>query len=108
MVPIVSSGQEYQPEETESENFQSTAEEPLHETASEIPKEVDEGHVPPVETNLDKGKEPEAQPQVQYSAWDASKSVFRLREMRRVLTLKQSPPTRRLSTRGLEFPSDAL
>lgn len=76
MVPIVSSGQEFRPDETESEIFQPTAEGPLHEAASEIPKEVEEAYVPPVETNLDKGKKPEAQPDVQYSAWDASRSVF--------------------------------
>lgn len=73
VVPIVSSSQEYQPEETESEIFHPTAEGPSHETTSEIPKEVEEAYVPPVETNLDKGKEPEVQPQVQYSAWDASR-----------------------------------
>lgn len=75
VVPIVSSGQEFQPDETESEIFQPTTEGPLHETASEIPKEVEEAYVPPVETNLDKGKERETQPDVQYSAWDASRSA---------------------------------
>ncbi|PVH85107.1 glycosyltransferase family 8 protein [Cadophora sp. DSE1049] len=74
VVPIVSSGQECQPDETESEIFQPTVEGPLHETTSEIPKEVEEAYVPPVETNLDKGKEPEAQPEIQYSAWDASRA----------------------------------
>ncbi|KAH7418190.1 nucleotide-diphospho-sugar transferase [Cadophora sp. MPI-SDFR-AT-0126] len=74
VAPIVSGGQKYQPDEIESEIFQPTAEWPLHETTSEIPKEVEEAYVPPVETNLDKGKEPEAQPEIQYSAWDASRA----------------------------------
>lgn len=45
-----------------------SAEEPLHET-TEIPKEVEEGSVPPVETAAEK------QRQIAYSTWDPSKYV---------------------------------
>ena len=69
VAPIVSSSLASAPEETESEIFQPTTEEPLHETA-EIPKAVEEAYVPPVQTNVDK------QPEVQYTSWDASKLVI--------------------------------
>ncbi|KAK0113131.1 glycogenin glucosyltransferase [Cadophora gregata] len=74
IVPIVSSGREYQSDETDSEIFHPTAGGPLHETTSEILEEVEEAYVPPVETDLDKGDEPEAQHEIQYSAWDASRA----------------------------------
>lgn len=108
VVPIVSSGQEYQPEETESEIFQPTADAQLLERTSDIPKEVEEAYIPSVETNLDAGRESEAQPQVQYSAWDASRSVSRIVGEMGVLIMKQSPSARGLLARGLEFPSDSL
>jgi glycogenin glucosyltransferase len=69
VAPIVSSSQASAPEETESELFQPTTEEPLHET-TEIPKAVEEAYVPPVQTNVDK------QPEVHYTSWDASKLVI--------------------------------
>ncbi|KAI6711923.1 hypothetical protein JHW43_005495 [Diplocarpon mali] len=79
VIPIASSGQEYQPETgngqeypppTESEELQPAAKEPSRETTAEPPSEVDEACATPVQTNL----EPEPQPQVQYSAWDASRA----------------------------------
>jgi hypothetical protein len=70
VVPIVSSSQAYQPEETESEIFHPTVVgEPLHET-TEIVKGVEEAYIPPVQTNVEKEQV------VQYSAWDASRSVI--------------------------------
>jgi glycogenin glucosyltransferase len=69
VAPMVSSSQAPVPEETESEIFQPTTEQPLHET-TEIPKVVEEAYVPPVQTNVDK------QPEVHYTSWDASKSVI--------------------------------
>ncbi|KAL2074448.1 hypothetical protein VTL71DRAFT_8226 [Oculimacula yallundae] len=73
VVPIVSSGQNYQHEESDSENFQPATDAPLQNYATETPKEVEEAYVPPVQT-IPEEKEPEAQPEVQYSAWDASKA----------------------------------
>jgi glycogenin glucosyltransferase len=73
IISVTSSSQAYQPEEPESEISYPAAEAPLHETF-ELPKEVEEAYVPPIETNLEKGKEPEA-PVQQFSSWDASRSV---------------------------------
>ncbi|TVY81391.1 Glycogenin-1 [Lachnellula suecica] len=72
-VKITSSSQAYQPEETDSEITHPTAEEPLHET-SEIPKEVEEAYVPPIETNLEKEKQPQQAPVQPFSSWDASRA----------------------------------
>ncbi|KAF4628562.1 hypothetical protein G7Y89_g9591 [Cudoniella acicularis] len=44
--------------ESESEIFHATVEQPLHETV-EIPREVEEAYVPPVQTNLEREREPE-------------------------------------------------
>ncbi|CZT49234.1 related to glycogenin-2 beta [Rhynchosporium secalis] len=76
VVPIVSSGQEYQPEEIESERSKPKPEEQLLDTTPKVLIEVHEAYVPPVQTNSEKEKEPEPVPeaQVQYSAWDASKA----------------------------------
>jgi len=85
VVPIVSSSQSYQTEETESESeiFHPTAEEPLHET-TEIPKELEEAYIPPVqpapEPYVDKGKEPE----IHYAPWDASRSVLKCLSMSKI------------------------
>jgi glycogenin glucosyltransferase len=65
VVPIVAIIPPDQSTKTDSEIFYPTTEQPLHETA-DIPKEVEEAYVPPVETNLEKGH---------YSAWDASRLV---------------------------------
>jgi len=54
----------------EEETVYPTTEEPLSET-TELPKEIEEAYVPPVQTNVEKEVE---QPQ-HYSAWDASRSV---------------------------------
>ena len=63
VTPIVSTQQ------SESQTFRPSPEEPLHET-TEIPKDVEEAYIPPVETNLEREqKEREAQ----YAAWDASR-----------------------------------
>ena len=59
--------------ETESETFHSTTEEPLHE-AIEIPKEVEEAYVPPIETRVEKEQK---ESEIQFAAWDASRSVHR-------------------------------
>jgi glycogenin glucosyltransferase len=67
VVPIVSSSQAYQPEETESEIIHTAAEQPLHEIA-EISKEV-EAYVPLADTNVEKEQ------REHYSAWDASRLV---------------------------------
>jgi glycogenin glucosyltransferase len=81
VAPIVSSHQAYQPEQTDSEIFQPTAaEQPLHET-TEIPRDVEVAYVPPVQTNVETHHEPyhetyhepPKEPEVQYSAWDASR-----------------------------------
>lgn len=64
VVPIVAIIPPNQSTETDRELFHPTVEQPLHETA-EIPKEVEETYVPPVDTNLEKGH---------YSAWDASRA----------------------------------
>ncbi|KAK2629029.1 hypothetical protein QTJ16_002132 [Diplocarpon rosae] len=69
VVPNPLTGQEHKPE-TERENVQPTAEESLQETAPESQSEVDEAYAAPVQSNF----EPEPQPQVQYSAWDASRA----------------------------------
>ncbi|TVY30080.1 Glycogenin-1 [Lachnellula hyalina] len=71
IISVTSSSQAYQPEETESEIPPKTAEEPLHERP-ELPKEVEEAYLPPIETRLDKGREPEA-PVQQFMSWDASR-----------------------------------
>ncbi|PMD36544.1 glycosyltransferase family 8 protein [Hyaloscypha variabilis F] len=73
----------YQPEESDSEIIHPSAEQPLHETI-EIPKEVEEAYVPPVQTNLEAEKRPEPQPEPQpeyrpepeiiYAPWDASRA----------------------------------
>lgn len=74
VIPVVSVTPAHTPQETRSESeifqptFQPTTEEPLHET-TEIPKEVEEAYVPPVQTWVDKGKAPEEI----YSTWDASR-----------------------------------
>lgn len=68
MGPIVSTTQAVQSEETESEKFHPTIEQPLHETA-ELSKDVEEAHVPHLEPGMDKA------PGV-YSAWDASRCVL--------------------------------
>jgi glycogenin len=83
-VPVVSISSAYQPEETESEIFHATAEQPLHETV-EIPKEVEEAYVPPARTNLEAEIPPEPQPEpqpayepepeVHYAPWNASMLV---------------------------------
>jgi glycogenin glucosyltransferase len=80
IVSVTSSSQAYPPEETESEISHPAVEEPLHETI-EIPKEVEEAYVPPVQTNLDKGKEPEQAPVQPFHSWDASRSVSAQRDM---------------------------
>ncbi|KUJ20930.1 nucleotide-diphospho-sugar transferase [Mollisia scopiformis] len=79
IAPIVS--QAYQPEQTDSEIFQPTAaaEQSLHET-TDIPRDVEVAYVPPVQTNLETHHdppsyyEPPKEPEVQYSAWDASRA----------------------------------
>lgn len=73
IISVTSSSQAFQPEETESEISPNIAKEPLHKTP-ELPKEVEEAYLPPVETRLDKGKEREA-PVQQFSSWDASRLV---------------------------------
>jgi glycogenin glucosyltransferase len=77
VAPIVS--QAYQPEQTDSEIFQPiAAEQPLHET-TDIPRDVEVAYVPPVPTNVETYHhpqtyhEPPREPEVQYSAWDASR-----------------------------------
>lgn len=84
MAPAISITPAYQPEESDSEIFHPSAEQPLHETI-EIPKEVEEAYVPPVQTNLEAERQPEPQPEPQpeyhpeaeiiYAPWDASRSV---------------------------------
>lgn len=108
--PIVSSGQAYQPEETESENFQQSVEESSLDE-SEPTREEEEAYVPPVPTNPDaeKGPEPQTQPQPQYSAWDASRSGLPSVHMStRHTDISQSPTTVRLSTRSFELSSNTL
>lgn len=79
VAPIVS--QAYQPEQTDSEIFQPPAaatEQPLHES-TEPPREVEVAYVPPVQTNVETYHQPQPhyeppkEPEVQYSAWDASR-----------------------------------
>jgi glycogenin len=76
-----------QSEQSESEIFHHpSAEQPLHETI-EIPKEVEEAYVPPVQTNLEAERQPEPQPEpepeyhpepeITYAPWDASRSVIK-------------------------------
>ncbi|KAJ5042734.1 uncharacterized protein L3040_004131 [Drepanopeziza brunnea f. sp. 'multigermtubi'] len=75
VAPSVSSGQEYQPEKVESETCPPIADEPLGEGISESPKQEAKAYVPQVETNMDQREGPEGEaPQVQYSAWDASRA----------------------------------
>ena len=66
VIPIVSS------KDNESEMFHPTTEEPLHETI-EIPKQVEDDYVPPVETRVE---EEQKEKEIQFSAWDASRSVY--------------------------------
>ena len=89
-VPVVSISPAYQPEQSESEIFHATAEQPLHEI-TEMPKEVEEAYVPPAQTNLEAETPPEPQaepqaepqpayqpdPEVHYAPWDASRLVKR-------------------------------
>ena len=84
MAPAITVTPAHQPPESDSEIIHPSVEQPLHET-SEIPKEVEEAYVPPVQTNLEAEKQPEPQPESQpeyhpepeivYAPWDASRSV---------------------------------
>lgn len=81
-IPI-STSQEVQPEETESEILQQNIESPHHDSY-QTPREEDEAYIGPVHphsgTTLEKEQEPEPEqervPVVQYSAWDAGRYVF--------------------------------
>jgi glycogenin glucosyltransferase len=94
-VPVVSSSQAYQPEETKSEKIQQSIDAPFHEPA-ELPRHEEEAYVAPVQASLEASPawehvhvpvhepepepepepQPEPVPEVQYSPWDASRFVF--------------------------------
>jgi glycogenin len=88
VAPAITITPAHQPEESDSEIFHPSAEQPLHEII-EIPKEVEEAYVPPVQTNLEADTQPEPQPgpeyhpephpepEITYAPWDASRSVVR-------------------------------
>ncbi|KAE9379134.1 glycosyltransferase family 8 protein [Stipitochalara longipes BDJ] len=83
VAPVITVTPAYQPTESDSEIIHPSAEQPLHETI-EIPKEVEEAYVPPVQTNLEAETQSKPQPEPQpeyrpeseiiYAPWDASRA----------------------------------
>ena len=87
--------------ETASEVFQPTTEEPRHET-TEIPREVDEAYVPPVETTVEQEqKERESQ----FAAWDASRLVHRRERNFQMLIIGRAPPPADSQPEASNFPA---
>ena len=99
VVPIVSSSQAYQPEETEGKIFHPAAEQSVQET-TEVSEEVEEAYVPLTETHV------EEEQKKHYSAWDASKLVEVLPTLRlQSLNLHRAPPPADSKPEAHNFPS---
>jgi glycogenin glucosyltransferase len=95
VTPIVST------EETESEIFHPTTEEPLHETI-EIPKEVEEAYVPPVETAVEREQ---GERETQFAAWDASRFVSWRKYKLQMLIISRAPPPADSQPEASNFPA---
>ena len=88
-------------EETESEIFHPTTEEPLHETI-EIPKEVEEAYVPPVEPAVEREQR---EGETHFAAWDASRFVCRRKYKFQMLIISRAPPPADSQPEASNFPA---
>ena len=106
--PVVSTTQEYQPEEADSETIHPTTEDSQQETTEIQPQQKEEEAY-----DVLVGEEPkvEREQKPQYAAWDASRLVTPrclLIGVYNLLIPYQSPSTCRLATRSPQFPRYAL